>query len=74
MEKDFYKYIIDMSSIAYAYNKIVFNQRGEPCDFMFLEANAAFEEYIGIRVCDIIGKKATEVIPFIRTGNIEPVG
>ncbi len=50
-------------SEAFAYHRIVLNSRGEPCDYIFLETNEAFEKLTGIK--NAIGKKATEVLPGI---------
>jgi len=66
-----YKSIIEMSPVAYAYHKIICNQEGEPCDYEFLEINAAFENYTGLRASEIVGKRVTEVIPGIRSGEFD---
>lgn len=48
-----------------AIQKIILDEDGNPADYVFLEANKAYEKYTGLRTDDIIGKRATEVIPGI---------
>lgn len=49
-----------------ALHEIVLDELGNPVDFIFLEANPAFEKHTGMRVADILGKRVTQVIPDIR--------
>lgn len=51
----------DISGIAI--HRIILDQKGKPCDYIFLEANEAFEKHTGLKAKDIIGKRLTEVIP-----------
>ncbi|CAN5245414.1 hypothetical protein BH09SUM1_BH09SUM1_10390 [soil metagenome] len=44
-------------------------QNGQPWDFVYLEANKAFETLTGLK--NVVGKKITEVIPGIRQTNPE---
>lgn len=44
-----------------ARNQIVFDENGNPVDFIFLEVNDAFEEMTGLKREEIVGKKITEV-------------
>jgi PAS domain S-box-containing protein len=50
-------------SEGFALHRIVVNRRGEPCDYVFLEVNEAFEAQTGLKAADIVGKRATQVIP-----------
>ncbi|KMQ50359.1 sensory box histidine kinase [Chitinispirillum alkaliphilum] len=45
--------------------RIVPDQNGFPCDYIFLEVNDAFENLTGLKPDDVIGKKITDVIPGI---------
>ncbi len=65
MNAGFYKTVLDESPAAYAYHKILLDASGMPCDYEFLEVNAAFEHYTGLYAADIIGRKITEIIPSI---------
>ena len=48
-----------------AYCRILRDETGLPVDFVYLEVNSAFERLTGLK--NVVGKKATEVIPGIRT-------
>lgn len=55
--------------------RMVWDASGRPVDYIFLDANPAFETHTGLRVGDILGKRVTEVIPGIeKTGLIELYG
>lgn len=54
--------IIEYLPNAYAYHRIILDDNGNPIDYIFLDANLAFEEATGLKRKDIIGKKATEII------------
>lgn len=56
MKTESYSMILKNSPMAFAYHKIVLNSSGEPCDYIFLEVNPAFEEMTGLRGEDILGK------------------
>lgn len=45
--------------------EMVFDGRGEPVDFVYMDANAAFETCTGLPAADIIGRRVTEVVPGI---------
>ena len=58
-----------------AIHKMVFDANGDPIDYIFLDANEAFEEHTGLKVADIIGKRVTEVLPGIEeTSLVETYG
>jgi len=38
---------------------------GKPCDYIFLDANPAFENYIGLSANKLLGKRASQVLPGI---------
>ena len=60
---------------AVALHEIVLDEKGDPVDYIFLQANAAFERHTGRRVEDITGRRATEAFPGIRdTHAIETYG
>ncbi|MGD6850463.1 MAG: PAS domain-containing sensor histidine kinase [Candidatus Bathyarchaeia archaeon] len=52
---------------GFAYCKVIFDQTGNPVDYVFCEANKAFRQIT--KLCDrsIIGKKTTEVYPWSKT-------
>jgi PAS domain S-box-containing protein len=52
-----------------AYCRMIYDARGRPEDFVYLEVNRAFGELTGLR--DVVGKKASEVFPGIREAHPE---
>lgn len=66
MEDVLYKLVMKNSPMAFAYHKIILDDSGAPCDYVFLEVNRSFEEMTGLKGEQIIGKRVTEVIPGIR--------
>ena len=62
-----YRSLIDKSPVGYALHEIICNSDGEPCDYIFIEANAAFEKFTGLSVTDIKGKKISEILPYIKS-------
>lgn len=60
-----YESMIDHSPMAFAYHRIILDEAGKPCDYVFLRINPAFEEMTGLTSA-IIGKRVTEVLPGIR--------
>ncbi|MDF1513201.1 MAG: PAS domain S-box protein, partial [Anaerolineae bacterium] len=55
---------------AYAYHRIVLDEKNRPVDYIFLEINDHFQEFTGIHREDIIGKRVTEIFPGIE--NTDP--
>lgn len=62
---DRFSSIFNNSLIAIALHEIILDENGNPSDYVFLEANKAFEKHTGMKVADVIGKKATQVFPGI---------
>jgi PAS domain S-box-containing protein len=56
---------------GFSYCKMMFNEKGKPNDFVYLQVNDAFERITGLKRDAIIGKKATEAIHGIIEANPE---
>jgi diguanylate cyclase (GGDEF)-like protein/PAS domain S-box-containing protein/putative nucleotidyltransferase with HDIG domain len=56
---------VNLSPVGYALHRIVLNDAGEPVDYVYLEANRAFESFTGLDVDKIRGKSVTEILPEI---------
>ncbi|HTY74812.1 MAG TPA: ATP-binding protein [Candidatus Nanoarchaeia archaeon] len=56
---------------GFAYCKVLNDEKGHAVDFVYLEANDAFEKLTGLKKLDVIGKKATKVFPNIKELNPE---
>ncbi len=48
---------------GFAFHRIVPDNEGNPCDYVFLEVNPAFERLSGLSADEILGKRATAVLP-----------
>lgn len=58
--------IIKRAPFGYAYHQVVTDDVGNPVDYIFLDANQAFEELTGLKVQEILGKTVTQVMPEIK--------
>ncbi len=54
---------------GFAYCRMLFDERGRPEDFVYLDVNGAFERLTGLH--DVVGKRVSEVIPGIREAHPE---
>ncbi len=50
---------------ALALHEIVTDDAGRPVDYIFLSANPAFETHTGLKPAEVIGRRASEMIPGI---------
>ena len=51
----------EKSPIAYAYQKIILDDRGVPIDYEFLDINGAMETLLSVKTTEIVGKRLREV-------------
>ncbi|MEJ6949840.1 HD domain-containing phosphohydrolase [Natronospora cellulosivora (SeqCode)] len=58
-----YESLYNNMSSGFAYHQCVFDDDGNPVDYMFLEVNKAFEELTGLKKKNILNKPVTEVLP-----------
>ncbi|AFV25023.1 multi-sensor hybrid histidine kinase [Methanolobus psychrophilus R15] len=65
-----YRGLFENSLSGVAIHEIVQDEEGNPIDYVFLEANDAFEKQTGLKVADILGRRATEVLPGIEKESI----
>jgi len=63
-----YHSLFDNMLEGFAFCRIIYDQ-GRPQDFVYLNVNLAFEKLTGLK--DVVGKKASEVIPGIQENNPE---
>jgi len=64
-----YRSLFENMLDGFAYCKMLYDDRGRPIDLIYLEVNSAFERLTGLK--DVIGKRATEVIPGIKEDHPE---
>ncbi len=53
--------------LGMAHQEIVIDEHGQPCDFIFRDVNDVFEELVGLKRADILGCRATDVVPAFKT-------
>jgi PAS domain S-box-containing protein len=63
VDYSFLNTVMQNSTFGYTYNKIILDESGHPCDYVFLDVNAAYETMIGLSKDQIIGQKVSEVLP-----------
>jgi PAS domain S-box-containing protein len=56
---------------GYAYYKMIYDEKDEPVDFIYLEINAAFEKLTGLKRENVVGRKVSEAIPGTKEANPE---
>jgi PAS domain S-box-containing protein len=71
MKEFLHREIMERLPCAYAYHRVIYDDGGSPEDYIFLDVNSAFEEMTGFKKEDILGKRATEVLPGLREGNFD---
>ncbi len=65
-ETDTYRLLIEDMTDAFSHLRIILDERENLVDCEFLDVNNAFESMTGLKRDNIIGKKATEVLPVFR--------
>ena len=63
VSEDFNTAIIEKMLNAFALHKIILDDKGEPCDYEYIDVNPSFESFTGLKKKDIIGKRYRELIP-----------
>lgn len=56
---------------GFAYCQVIFNEQGDPIDFVYLEINNAFERLTGLTREQVVGRKVSEAIPETKATNPE---
>ena len=67
-----YRELFRHLALAVAVHEIVFDDAGLPVDYVFVEGNPAFEALTGLVAADVVGRRATELLPDgLETGFVE---
>jgi PAS domain S-box-containing protein len=66
-----YRSLFDSMNEGCSLHRIVFDERGTPCDYTILDVNPAFEKILGIPRETAVGKRATEVYNIASAPNLE---
>lgn len=67
-EKNF-RLIFENSPVGMATHEILLDEHGRPVDYIFLDANPAFETHTGLSAQEVTGRRATEVLPGIENSS-----
>ena len=69
-----YKRLFSNMMNAFGLHEMIFNEKGEPVDYKFLEVNPVWEKIVGIKAKDIIGKRIKEIMPNIEQAWLKRYG
>lgn len=58
-----YRLLFQNMTTGYALHEVMSNPEGRPCNYRFLEINAAFEMLTGLKAVHVVGKTVGEVMP-----------
>ena len=70
--EDRYRTLFNSIDTGFGVLEMLFDARGKPCDYRFIEINPAFEQQTGLR--DAAGKRMLELVPNIEQHWIEIYG
>ncbi|MCB9024513.1 MAG: PAS domain S-box protein [Lentimicrobiaceae bacterium] len=59
---------------AFGLHEMIFNEKGEPLDYILLEVNPMWEKVVGIEASSVIGKSIREIMPAIEQSWIDRYG
>ena len=66
-----YRSLFENMLDGFAYCRMIFDEKGNPVDFEYLEINNAFERLTGLKRKAVLGKKVTQAIPGVEKANPE---
>ena len=69
-----YRRLFESMAEGFALHEMIFDDRGQPVDYRFLEVNPAFGQLTGLDPGAILGKTVREVIPEVEPSWIETYG
>jgi PAS domain S-box-containing protein len=60
-----FRMLVENAINGVALHEIVLDKNGDPVDYIFLQANPGFEKHTGLKVAEVVGRRATDVFPGI---------
>ena len=69
--EDKYRSLFENMINGYAYCRMIFDEKDEPVDFIYLEINDAFEKLTGLKREAVVRRKVSEAIPGTKEANPE---
>ena len=58
-----YRQLFDNMTTGFALHEMIYDNKGNPIDYRFLEINSAFEKLTGLKASLLIGKTVKDIIP-----------
>lgn len=68
------KHLYDTTSNGFALHEMIFDKKGKPVDYKFIDVNPAFEKITGMKAGAITGKRILEIMPGLEKSWIEKYG
>lgn len=65
---------LDRVPVGYACHRMMTDDGGRPVDFIFLDSNPAFERITGLKRAEIVGRRASEVLPDMMRDDVDWLG
>jgi len=69
-----YRTLFEAMTEGFALHEIICDERGQPCDYRFLEINSAFERLTGLKRATLLGRRVREALPGTEAHWIENYG
>ncbi len=60
-----YDLLFNETIVGFSYHKMLYNEVGEPYDYIFLKVNRKFTELLGLSEKEVVGRTVRELIPGI---------
>ena len=69
-----YRTLFECMQEGFYLSRIILDDDGRPCDYIYLDANQAFERIMGLPRDQIIGRSAKELVPNLKSDWLEVFG
>ncbi|EPR37215.1 PAS/PAC sensor hybrid histidine kinase [Desulfovibrio sp. X2] len=66
-----YNLVFERMREGFAYHKVLYDEMGAPVDIEYVDANKAFEQQTGLRLCDVIGRRLSDIYPKVHLDGLE---
>jgi len=66
-----YRLLFRNMTVGFASHKMIYDEKGRPCDYKFLQVNPAFEKIVGLPASKMVGRTVKEILPGIEEYWIE---
>ena len=58
-----YRLLFRNMTVGFASHKMIYDEKGKPCDYKFLQVNPAFEKIVGMPASNVVGRTVKEIMP-----------